>query len=57
VEHCDGLTVAEPVLTEALQKIYDDAPIHKLPFTEEDKEAKMFSAFFDKVLGEPVMAD
>lgn len=57
VEHCDGLTVAEPVLTEVLQKIYDDAPIHKLPFTEEDKEAKMFSTFFDKVLGEPVMAD
>ncbi|MFM7566319.1 MAG: glycogen/starch synthase [Flavobacteriales bacterium] len=57
VDHCDGLTVAEPTLSDALQKIYDEAPIHKLPFMEEDKEAKMFSSFFDQVLGDPVMAD
>lgn len=57
VEHCDGLTVAESMLVDPLQRIYNEAQIHKLPFMEEDKEAKMFSTFFDQVLGDPVMAD
>ena len=56
VEHCDGLTIAEPNLSQDLMDIFDQAACHKMEYMDEEKQAKSFSAFFDKVIDESVLA-
>lgn len=55
--NCDGLTIAEPALSKDLMDIFQNSNAHKLEYVEEDQQAKAFSAFFDKVIEEPVLAD
>lgn len=56
IDHCDGLTVAEPALSPELKALYDAAPILKQDYVAEENEAKAFSSFFDKVLDPTVVA-
>ncbi len=56
IDHCDGLTVAEPTLSPELKALYDAAPILKQDYVAEENEAKAFSSFFDKVLDPTVVA-
>ncbi len=56
VEHCDGLTIAEPNLSKDLMGIFDEATCHKMDYVDEENQPKSFSAFFDKVIDEPVLA-
>jgi hypothetical protein len=36
--------------------IFDEATGHKMDYVDEEKQPKSFSAFFDKVIDEPVLA-
>jgi starch synthase len=56
IDHCDGLTVAEPTLSPELKALYVAAPILKQDYVAEENEAKAFSSFFDKVLDPTVVA-
>jgi len=57
LEHCDGVTVAEPNLDPALRAIFDEASILKQDYINEEHEAKAFSAFFDRVLDSSVVTN
>jgi starch synthase len=57
LEHCDGVTVAEPNLDPALRAIFDEANILKQDYINEEHEAKAFSAFFDRVLDASVVTN
>lgn len=57
LEHCDGVTVAEPNLDPALRAIFDEATILKQDYINEEHEAKSFSAFFDRVLDSSVVTN
>jgi starch synthase len=57
LEHCDGVTVAEPNLDPALRTIFDEASILKQDYINEEHEAKSFSAFFDRVLDASVVTN
>jgi starch synthase len=57
LEHCDGVTVAEPKLDPALRAIFDEASILKQDYINEEHEAKAFSAFFDRVLDSSVVTN
>ncbi|MEY4127936.1 MAG: hypothetical protein RL737_2125 [Bacteroidota bacterium] len=57
LEHCDGVTVAEPNLDPALRAIFDEASILKQDYINEEHEAKAFSAFFDRVLDASVVTN
>lgn len=57
LEHCDGITVAEPNLDPALRAIFEEASILKQDYINEEHEAKAFSAFFDRVLDSSVVTN
>jgi starch synthase len=50
LSHCDGLTLAEPLVNQSLKTIYDDLNLPKLEYVEEEYQAKAFSSFFDGII-------
>ncbi|NBN98227.1 MAG: glycogen synthase [Flavobacteriia bacterium] len=50
LSHCDGLTLAEPLVNQSLKTIYDDLNLPKLEYVEEEHQAKAFSSFFDGII-------
>lgn len=53
--HCDGVNIASETLDPAIQALYDEATIHKLPYFAEEHQGKELSAFFDKVIDANVL--
>ena len=56
IENSDGVSISAETLDAPLQDIYDAYSGHKLDYTVEENQSKAFSAFFDKVIDEPVLA-
>lgn len=50
LSHCDGITLAEPIVNPELKKIYDELNVPKLDFVEEEHQAKSLSSFFDGLI-------
>jgi len=57
LDHCDGITVAEPNLSPELRGLFDQSTALKQDYIAEEIEAKAFSAFFDKVLDSSVVTN
>jgi starch synthase len=51
----DGLNIASEHLSDSMKSIYEDAKCLKQDYVPEEFQAKVLSAFFDRVIEEPVL--
>jgi starch synthase len=56
VNHCDGLTIGCDNLDPKLRAVFDAAECPKKEYVQEEYQAKEFSAFFDKIIENDVLA-